>query len=281
MFVPDLAGGALGRSHDYRDRADAGHGLAGFAEMQEALGPLLELVLDPGDTFVTRVTAEAVLRRKDWVGLTIVASALAVADSRHSDWIHTATVDVFSIFSDDRDSALKLCEELPQDTDDRVALGARQMHEILAEIVPVLRPAQHGSKSAVRAQVFDSKGHLIADHVGKPSGASPAALVTRTVLMRPEESQGVATVLVRAVVWSKVGTPTNTGESLRSRRASSWEIFSSAAARLTDSPSTSPSQPSRSASAIRSARLSWISMSRGRSAGETMRTGHRTRASLK
>ena len=130
----------LGRSHDYRDRADAGHALAGFAEMQEALEPLLELVLDAGDTFVTRVTVEAVLRRKDRIGLAVVASALAVADSNHSDWIHTALHDVFSIFSKDRDDAMQLCEELLRDTDDRVALGARQMHEALAEIDPVLRP---------------------------------------------------------------------------------------------------------------------------------------------
>ncbi|MEE1805122.1 hypothetical protein [Streptomyces sp. BE133] len=130
----------LGRSHDYRDRADAGHGLAGFAEMQEALGPLLELVLDAGDTFVTRVAAEAVLRRKDRIGLAVVASALAVADSNHSDWIHTALHDVFSIFSEDRENAMQLCEEMLRDTDDRVALGARQMREALAEIDPVLRP---------------------------------------------------------------------------------------------------------------------------------------------
>ncbi|MFF1715558.1 hypothetical protein [Streptomyces sp. NPDC058268] len=130
----------LGRSHDYRDRADAGHGLAGFAEMQEALGPLLDLVLDAGDTFVTRVTVEALLRRKDRIGLAVVASALAVADSNHSDWIHTALHDVFSIFSEDRDNAMQLCEEMSRDTDDRVALGARQMHEALADIDPVLRP---------------------------------------------------------------------------------------------------------------------------------------------
>ena len=128
-----VALGELGRSHDYRDRADAGHGLARFAEMQEALGPLLELMLDPGDTFVTRVTAEAVLRRKDRAGLAIVASALAVADENHSDWIHTAVDDVFSIFADDRDNAIQLCEELTRDTDDRVALGARQLHEFLTE----------------------------------------------------------------------------------------------------------------------------------------------------
>lgn len=84
---------------------------------------MLELVLDPGDTFVTRVTAEAVLRRKDRIGLAVVASALAVADSHHSDWIHTAILDVFSIFSKDRDDAMKLCEEMMRDTDDSVSQG--------------------------------------------------------------------------------------------------------------------------------------------------------------
>jgi hypothetical protein len=48
----------LAGSPDYRDRADAGRGLASFAEMPEARGPLLELALDDRDTFVTRVTAE-------------------------------------------------------------------------------------------------------------------------------------------------------------------------------------------------------------------------------
>ncbi|MFE1413429.1 hypothetical protein ACFW6F_21910 [Streptomyces sp. NPDC058746] len=57
--------GELGRSHDYRDRADAGHGLAGLADVPEAFGLLLELVLDPRDTFVTRRTTEALVRRKD------------------------------------------------------------------------------------------------------------------------------------------------------------------------------------------------------------------------
>ncbi|MYS20228.1 hypothetical protein GTW78_08275 [Streptomyces sp. SID4948] len=139
-----MALGELGRSHDHRDRADAGHGLAGFAEMPEVLGPLRELLLDPGDTFVTRVTAEALLRRQDRVGLTIVASALAAADSHHSDWIHTALHDVFSVFAGDRDNAVQLCEEMFGDPDERVALGARQMHGALAEIDPVLRPVEQG-----------------------------------------------------------------------------------------------------------------------------------------
>ena len=44
-------------------------------------------------TFVTRRTAEGLLRRKDRVGLTIVASALAVANDNHAEYIHTAIVD--------------------------------------------------------------------------------------------------------------------------------------------------------------------------------------------
>jgi hypothetical protein len=59
----------LAGSVDHRDRTDAGRGLASFAEMSEARAPLLGLVLDAGDTFVTRATAEALLRRQDSAGL--------------------------------------------------------------------------------------------------------------------------------------------------------------------------------------------------------------------
>ncbi|MFE2059994.1 hypothetical protein [Streptomyces sp. NPDC059446] len=136
-----VALGELGRSDDWRDRADARHSLAGFADMQEAVEPLLGLVLDPGDTFVTRRTAEGLLRRRDKAGLTNIASALAVANDNHADWIHTAVLDVFSIFSADLDEALRLCEELSGDADSRLAAGARRLHQSLAEIDPVLRPS--------------------------------------------------------------------------------------------------------------------------------------------
>lgn len=66
-----VALGELGRSGDFRDRANAGCGLAAFAEMEEAVGPLLELVLDHENTFVTRVTVQALLRRIDRAGLRI------------------------------------------------------------------------------------------------------------------------------------------------------------------------------------------------------------------
>ncbi|WP_371515365.1 hypothetical protein [Kitasatospora sp. NBC_01300] len=131
----------LGRGRDYRDRADAGRALAGFAELPEACGPLLALVLDADDTFVTRATTQALLRRNDPAGLTVVASAPAVADDNHGDWIHTAVVDVFGVFADDRDDALRLCEELSRAADGRVALGAGRLRDSLAGIDPALGPA--------------------------------------------------------------------------------------------------------------------------------------------
>ncbi|MCX5207812.1 hypothetical protein OG689_00495 [Kitasatospora sp. NBC_00240] len=139
-----VALGELGRSQGCRDRADAGHGLAGLAETQEARRLLAELVLDPGDTWVTRVTSVALLRHKDDIGLQVVASALAVADSNHTDWIHTAVNDVFSIYSDDRDNAMRWCEEMSRNFDAPVALGARQLYEMLAESEPIFGPAQRG-----------------------------------------------------------------------------------------------------------------------------------------
>ncbi|MFJ9778759.1 hypothetical protein ACIRSS_04195 [Amycolatopsis sp. NPDC101161] len=137
----------LARSPDYRDRADAGRSLASFAEMPEARGPLLELVLDDRDTFATRVTAEALLRRQDPVGLEVVASALgAIGPDYHTpsqiDWIHTAVRDVFMVFSRDRDAAARVCEVLARDPDAQVRCGAEKLIAELAGIDPILRPVQ-------------------------------------------------------------------------------------------------------------------------------------------
>ncbi|OLF07428.1 hypothetical protein BLA60_27790 [Actinophytocola xinjiangensis] len=137
----------LAGSPDYRDRADAGRGLVSFAEMPEARGPLLELVLDDRDTSVTRVTAEALLRRQDSAGFAVVASALAaIGPDHHSpsqiDWIHTAVHDVFMVFSRDRDAAVRVCEVLARDPDEQVRRGAEQLIAALAEINPILYPAQ-------------------------------------------------------------------------------------------------------------------------------------------
>jgi hypothetical protein len=128
----------LAESPDHRDRADAGRGLASFAEIPEAGRALAGLVLDPGDTFVTRETATALLRRQDTVGLAIVASALAAAGPHHTDWIHTAVHDVFMMFSRDRDAALRECDALTRDPDDQIRRGGRQLTDVLEEIAPIL-----------------------------------------------------------------------------------------------------------------------------------------------
>ncbi|MFT7835739.1 hypothetical protein Q5530_06285 [Saccharothrix sp. BKS2] len=132
----------LAGSPDCRDRADAGGALARFAELAEAGETLLRLVLDPEDTFVTRVTAEALLRRGDVVGLAVVASALAAADVGHVDWIHAAVLDVFGVFAGDRDAAVRECGVLGRDADERTRRGARELAAALAAINPVLHPAR-------------------------------------------------------------------------------------------------------------------------------------------
>jgi hypothetical protein len=130
----------LAGSPGYRDRADAGRSLASFAEVPEAGAALLGLVLDAGDTFVTRETATALLRRQDAAGFAVVASALAVADHQHADWIQTAVRDVFLMFARDRDAALRECEVLAGDADDQVRRGGRRLIGMLEEIDPILHP---------------------------------------------------------------------------------------------------------------------------------------------
>ncbi|MEU4673976.1 hypothetical protein AB0F91_39975 [Amycolatopsis sp. NPDC023774] len=133
----------LAGSPDWRDRADAGRGLANFAEMVEARGPLLGLVLDAGDTFVTRATAEALLRRQDSSGLAVVAAALAAAGPDHAEWIHTAVLDVFGVIASERDAAVRECEAVERDADERARHGAGQLAAMLAELSPVLRSARN------------------------------------------------------------------------------------------------------------------------------------------
>jgi hypothetical protein len=72
------------------------------------------------------------------------------------------------------------------------------------------------------------------------------------------------------VFWVKAGMP----GVVRVRR-SIWASLSSAPVRLTLRPSTSPSQPSRSASVMRAVRLSRISVMRPRWARSGQCRGHR------
>ncbi|MEH1099559.1 hypothetical protein [Micromonospora sp. CPCC 205561] len=128
----------LAGSPDFNDRADAGRALASFVEVPDARRTLRDLVLDAGDTFVTRVTAEALLRRQDTAGLAVVASALAAADPNHADWIHTAVLDVFMVFGSERDAAVRECAALTRSPDGHVRDGATRLLGTLVEIEPVL-----------------------------------------------------------------------------------------------------------------------------------------------
>lgn len=131
----------LARSTEVRDRADAGHGLAGFAEMPDARAALASLVLDAEDTFVTVVTAEALLRRKDAAGLSIVAATFAEADATQSEWIGSAVQDVYGVFADERDAAIRVCTTLTRDSDPRTCSGATDLIVLLNRLEPILHPA--------------------------------------------------------------------------------------------------------------------------------------------
>lgn len=132
----------LAASDSYQDRADAGRALANFATATESQEALLRLVLDANDTFVTRATAEALLRRQDTAGLTIVAEALVSADFQHRNYIHDAVTAVYMVFASERDRAMEACNALSLDASTQVRQGAVELREILAQIQPVLYPQE-------------------------------------------------------------------------------------------------------------------------------------------
>ncbi|WP_405064497.1 hypothetical protein OG474_23350 [Kribbella sp. NBC_01505] len=134
----------LAASADYRDRADAGRALASFAQAPESRDPLLRLVLDVGNTFVTLVTAEALLRRHDNAGVAIVAEALATGDFQHGSYIYEAASTVFMVFARERDQAVEICEALSRDGSARVRQGAAELGAMLAEMQPLLYPKEQG-----------------------------------------------------------------------------------------------------------------------------------------
>ncbi len=132
----------LAYSDDPRDRAVAGRCLAGFAESPEARAVLANLVLDARDSNVSMATAEALLRRKDRLGLALVAAAWAVADSDCAEELGVAVQRVFILFADDRDTALRQCQELAADPAQpgAVRAGTDELITELVSIDPLLKP---------------------------------------------------------------------------------------------------------------------------------------------
>ncbi|WP_460347446.1 hypothetical protein [Actinoallomurus acanthiterrae] len=132
----------MARSADHQDRADAGRALAVFADLRQAREPLVALVLDTHDTFVTWATAVALLRRQDKAGYAVISRALAVADDNTSDWIHTAIQEVFAVYGRERDAAVRECHALLDDADGQVRTGARLLTTALNALSPVLLPLE-------------------------------------------------------------------------------------------------------------------------------------------
>jgi hypothetical protein len=131
----------LAGSSDYRDRADAGQALAVLAERPETTQPLLRLLLDPDDTFVTAATAAALLRRADGIGLAAVAHALAGADDNHADWLYTAVQNEFSVYENHRDAAVRICDALIDNADPLSRNGLTILRDMLTAIDPILHSA--------------------------------------------------------------------------------------------------------------------------------------------
>ncbi|MGA4726995.1 hypothetical protein ACPB67_06265 [Micromonospora taraxaci] len=131
----------LADSRDYQDRADAGQAMASFVDVTETREPLQRLLLDAADTFVSHVTAEALLRRMDAVGLEAVARALATADDSHAHWLDAAVRGVFLVYATQRDAALQMCGVMVESADPVLRKGAAELRDILTEIDPILHPA--------------------------------------------------------------------------------------------------------------------------------------------
>lgn len=105
-------------SESWSCRAAAGRQLAAIAGQQEVAPVLERLLLDPHDTGVTQETAQALLQRRDLIGLRFVLAAL----SRAEEWWTADQLDgeVFSyqgwmIADGQRDQFVRQLEALTAD----------------------------------------------------------------------------------------------------------------------------------------------------------------------
>lgn len=129
---------ALASSNDYQDRADAGRGLAAFADLAVSHDALVALVLDPHNTFVTLQTARALLQTKDPRAFEILATAIAVSVDGTLDYIADAVRGVLGIYATELSTAKQIYARLEEHPDDRTRTGAKIVSSILGPMQPVL-----------------------------------------------------------------------------------------------------------------------------------------------
>ncbi|MFF2778919.1 hypothetical protein ACFVU3_28990 [Streptomyces sp. NPDC058052] len=99
MIEPSYGASLRGPLHDasslsWAVRAAAGRRLAASADAPGAVDALRRLLLDEWDTAVTQETAEALLERRDVIGLRLVLEALAAADDDTADQLDDAITSV-------------------------------------------------------------------------------------------------------------------------------------------------------------------------------------------
>jgi hypothetical protein len=126
--MPDMTHGweaalAEAESPSWARRARAGCALARFAGVPEVAGPLVRLLLDTGDTAVTRRTAEALTRVGTPAAVRLVALAYAGADGGQADWLWTGIHDAQAEPDGGTDLAA-VCARLARDPDGAVRRGA-------------------------------------------------------------------------------------------------------------------------------------------------------------
>ncbi|MFJ9820966.1 hypothetical protein ACIRU3_38020 [Streptomyces sp. NPDC101151] len=131
-------------SESWSCRAAAGRQLAAVAGQEEVTPVLERLLLDPHDTGVTQETAEALLQRRDLVGLRIVLAML----SRTEAWWTADQLDgdVFNhqswmIADGRRDQFVQQLEALASDEDAGVRREALRLLGSDSEAVPGSRSA--------------------------------------------------------------------------------------------------------------------------------------------
>ncbi|MFE7414573.1 HEAT repeat domain-containing protein [Streptomyces laurentii] len=110
-------------SPSWSRRARAGCALAPFAGVPEAASTLARLLLDTGDTAVTRRTAEALTRVGTPDAVRLVVRALAGSDDGQADWLWTGIHDARAEPDGGTDLAA-VCARLARDPDGAVRQGA-------------------------------------------------------------------------------------------------------------------------------------------------------------
>ncbi|MFE4591412.1 HEAT repeat domain-containing protein [Streptomyces laurentii] len=110
-------------SPSWARRARAGRALAPFAGVSEIADTLVGLLLDAGDTAVTRRTAEALTRVGTPAAVRLVVRALAGADDGQADWLWTGIHDARAEPDGGTDPAA-VCARLARDPDGAVRQGA-------------------------------------------------------------------------------------------------------------------------------------------------------------